>query len=72
LAFGRILGSNVGAKVYTFDQTQTTASNLTQHDPHGPDDPLKTFGHHCLHVSRDDEMVQQSFGWCCGWPLEVF
>jgi hypothetical protein len=45
-----------------------TAANPTQHDPHGPDDPLKTFVHHWLHVSRDDEMVQheQSFEWFCG------
>jgi hypothetical protein len=49
-----------------------TAANPTQHDPHGPDDPLKTFGHHCLHVSRDDEMAEQAFGWGCGWPLEGF
>jgi hypothetical protein len=49
-----------------------TAANPTQHDPHGPDDPLKTFVHHCLHVSRDDEMAEQAFGWGCGWPLEGF
>jgi hypothetical protein len=32
------------------------AANPTQHDPYVLDDPLKTFGHHCL----DD---QQLMGW---------
>jgi hypothetical protein len=71
LAFVRIFGSNVRAKDDIFDET-ATAANPTQHDPHGPDDPLKTFGHHCLHVLRCDEMAEQTFEWCCSRPCERF
>jgi hypothetical protein len=48
------------------------AANPTQHDPYVLDDPLKTFGHHCLDESTVDGMAEQSFEWCCGWPLEFF
>jgi hypothetical protein len=35
---------------------QATINNLTQHDPHGPDDPFSTINYHHLDISGHDRM----------------
>ena len=43
-----------------------------QHDQDVADDPLTTLDYHCLDVSRDDEMAEQAFEWCCGCHWVAF
>jgi hypothetical protein len=42
-------------------------SITTQHDPHGPDDPLRTINYHHLDISGHDGMDEQDVGWRNGW-----
>jgi hypothetical protein len=48
----------------------------TQHDQHGPDDPLKTINYHHLDISGHDGMDEQDVGWrnvaCVDEVLEVW
>ena len=46
--------------------------NPTQHDPHGPDDPLGTINYHHLDISGHDGMDEQDIGWRNGWADEDF
>jgi hypothetical protein len=59
-------GSNVGQ--ITADYYPTPTTNLTQHDPHGPDDLPKTIDYHYHHLdmSRDDGMDEHGIDWLRG------
>jgi hypothetical protein len=35
----------------------------TQHDSHGPDDPIRTINYHHLDILRHDGMDEQDIGW---------
>jgi hypothetical protein len=35
----------------------------TQHDPRGPDDPIRTINYHHLDISGHDGMDEQDIGW---------
>jgi hypothetical protein len=58
----------------TADFCHALTTNLTQHDPHGPDDLAKTIDYHHLDMSRDDAvwMSMELIGsvdvirWDCG------
>jgi hypothetical protein len=45
---------------------------VTSHKPNPARPTWQTFVHHCLDVSRDDEMAEQAFEWCCVWRLVGF
>ncbi len=55
----------VGQMWLIFHQAPT--SHLTQHDPHGPDDPFRTINYHHLDISGHDGMDEQDIGWRNGW-----
>jgi hypothetical protein len=42
----------------------------TQHDQHGPDDPLKTINYHHLDISGHDGMDEQDVGWRNGYGAD--
>jgi hypothetical protein len=46
---------------------QAPTDNPTQHDPHGPDNPLRTINYHHLDISGHDGMDEQEIGWRNGW-----
>jgi hypothetical protein len=46
---------------------EAPTANPTQHDPHGPDNPLRTINYHHLDISGHDGMDEQDIGWRNGW-----
>jgi hypothetical protein len=56
-----VLGPKVGQMWLIFVQAPTT--NPTQHDPHGPDDPLRTVNYLLMDISGHDGMDEQDIGW---------
>jgi hypothetical protein len=60
-------GSQVGQITADFCHAPTT--NLTQHDPHGPDDLPKPIDYHHLDMSRDDGMDEHGIDWFSGCHL---
>jgi hypothetical protein len=67
----------VGLGQITADICQAPTTNLTQPNPYGPDDHLKTIDYHHLGMSRDDGMDEHGHGGLYGchlvgfWPIEV-
>jgi hypothetical protein len=53
----------------TADFCLALTTNLTQHDPHGPDDLPKTIDYHHLDMSRDDGMDEHGIDWLGGCNL---
>jgi hypothetical protein len=53
----------------TDDFCHTLTTNLTQHDPHGPDDLPKPIDYHHLDMSRDDGMDEHGIDWFSGCHL---
>jgi hypothetical protein len=54
LVLMRILAEKLGKCGLISSQAATT--NLTQHDPHGPDDPFRTINYHHLNRTYQDMM----------------
>jgi hypothetical protein len=43
------------------------STDPTRHDPHGPDDPLRTINYHHVDISGHDGIDEQDIGWRNGW-----
>jgi hypothetical protein len=69
MSSGRILAQKLGKSRQIFHAPST---NLTQHDPHGPDDTPKTIDYHHLDMARDDGMTEHRIGWLYGCHLVGF
>jgi hypothetical protein len=54
------------------DFCHAPTTNLTQHNPHGPDDSLKTIDYHHLDMARDDGMDEHGIDWLVGCHLVGF
>jgi hypothetical protein len=54
------------------DFSQAPTTNLTQHQPHGPDDHPKTIHYHHLDMARDDRMDEHGIDWLLGCHLVGF
>jgi hypothetical protein len=64
MASDRILAQKWGKSQADFCHTPTT--NLTQHNPLGPDDNPKTIDYHHLDMARDDGMDEHGIDWLYG------
>jgi hypothetical protein len=55
------------------DFCHAPTTNLTQHNPHGPDDTPKTIDYHHLDImAKDDEMDEHGIDWIIGCHLVGF
>jgi hypothetical protein len=61
-----------GKSQITADICQAPTTNLTHHNPYGPDDHLKTIDYHHLCMSRDDGMDEHVYGGLYGCHLVGF
>jgi hypothetical protein len=54
------------------DFCNAPTTNLTQHNPHDPDDHPKTIDYHHLDMARDDGMDEHGIDWLYGCHLVGF
>jgi hypothetical protein len=66
------ISSHLDCCVITADFCHTPTKNLTQHNPHGPDDLPKTIDYHHPDMSRDDGMDEHGMDWLYGCHLVGF